>query len=173
MMFVFAALLFLAAVSPAQNLSQSQIQPKSNLTTDVISPSALSLAFPLSLEPQNGYVLNQIRNTLALYPLAIDGKNLDALHLVFTADAIANYSAPINVLYGLSQIQSVLRQALAPVMSQHAYSTQVIEVEKVSRTARSVTYFTASKFEMGNRTGKVILDWIRRRDIPAALKERS
>lgn len=121
----------------------------------VIDPSSLPLAYPLSLKPQDADTQNQIRNTLAHYPLAIDGKNFDALDLVFTTDAVANYSAPLNVLVGLGQIQLVLEQSLAPVMSQHAYTTQVIEVLEGGGSAKSVTYFTSSLFGRGNETGKV------------------
>ena len=124
----------------------------------IIAPSALPCAYPLSLTPQDAQTENQIRNTLAHYPLAIDGKNFAALDLVFTDDAVANYSAPLNVLTGLTQIESVLQQSLAPVRSQHAYSTQVIEIERAAKTARSVTYFTSSLFGTGNLTGKVSLD---------------
>jgi hypothetical protein len=35
---------------------------------------------------------NAIRNTLAHYPLAIDGKQFSDLSLVFTPDAVANVS---------------------------------------------------------------------------------
>jgi hypothetical protein len=35
---------------------------------------------------------NAIRNTLAHYPLAIDGKRFSDLSLVFTPDAVANVS---------------------------------------------------------------------------------
>lgn len=37
-------------------------------------------------------VYNAIRNTLAHYPLAIDGKQFSDLSLVFTPDAVANVS---------------------------------------------------------------------------------
>lgn len=35
---------------------------------------------------------NAIRNTLAHYPLAVDGKQFSDLSLVFTPDAVANVS---------------------------------------------------------------------------------
>src|ERR1700761_2174986 len=42
--------------------------------------------------------IESIRHALSLYPLSIDGKNFATLSNVFTADVVANYSAPINVL---------------------------------------------------------------------------
>ena len=133
-------------------------QPRAPTPASATAPIPLfllTISSPQSLDSQDADTKNQIRNTMAHYPLAIDGKNFAALDLVFAADAVANYSTPLNVLTGLPQIEAVLEQALAPVLSQHALSTQVIEIEKGGETAKSVTYFTASQFGMGNMTGKV------------------
>lgn len=64
-----------------------------------------------------------LQQTLALYPLAIDGKNFSALSGVFAPNVVANYSAPLNVIYGLEAVEATLQAALAPVTSQHALST--------------------------------------------------
>jgi len=151
----FTVLFLLAASLSARAPMLSQAEQSTFPTTNVIEPYSLPVAYPLSLKSQDAGIQDQIRNTLAHYPLAIDGKNFDALDLVFTEDAVANYSAPLNVLRGLSQIQFVLKQSLAPVLSQHAYGTQVIEILEGSRSAKSVTYYTASQFGRGNKTGKV------------------
>ncbi|KAL4806826.1 hypothetical protein BDV18DRAFT_159995 [Aspergillus unguis] len=90
-------------------------------------------------------ISNTIRNTLALYPLAIDGKNFTALSSIFAPAATANYSAPLNVLAPLSGIQSALANSLACVSTQHSLGTQAIDVLS-GRYARSVTYYTASHF---------------------------
>ena len=137
------------------------------LDTSAQTPIAffdLPTAYPLSLKQQPAVSQEQIRNTMAHYPLAIDGKNFAALDLVFTQNAVANYSAPLGVLIGLPQIKAVIQQALAPVISQHALSTQVIEIEKGNRKARSVTYFTASQFGTGNKTGKVLYSYAQYQD---------
>lgn len=101
--------------------------PRSSLSfpTDPIPAAALPTSYPGALTAQNPAIENQIRNTLAHYPLAIDGKNFDALDRVFTQDAVANYSAPLNVLTGLDEIKKVLGQVLAPVLSQHSLGTTV------------------------------------------------
>lgn len=93
-------------------------------------------------------IVEAIRSTLALYPLAIDGKNFKALSQVFTSKAVANYSAPLNVLTPLSTIESVLQASLAPVTTQHAFATQLIDVLS-SNSAFSVTYYTATHFGQG------------------------
>ena len=64
-----------------------------------------------------------LQQTLALYPLAIDGKNFSALSAVFTQNVVANYSAPLNVLYGLEAVEAALQASLAPVTTQHGLST--------------------------------------------------
>jgi len=51
-----------------------------------------------------------IQNTLAIYPLAIDSKDFALLDQVFTDDVVADYSAPLNVLSGLTQVETVLQQ---------------------------------------------------------------
>ncbi|KAJ2972136.1 hypothetical protein NQ176_g7329 [Zarea fungicola] len=98
--------------------------------------------------------LEAIRNVLAHYPLAIDGKNFDALDLVFTSNAVTNYSAPLNILTPLSAIKSGLKASLAPVTTQHSYGTQVIDVTS-SKSALSVTYFIANHFGIGVHAGKI------------------
>ncbi|KAG0652999.1 hypothetical protein D0Z07_0532 [Hyphodiscus hymeniophilus] len=97
------------------------------------SPLACFFSFAVA---QDAY--NAIRNTLAHYPLAIDEKRFSALSLVFTPDAVANYSAPLNVLTGLPMIEDVLEADLRVVSTQHSYGTQLIEVYR-DGTADTVT----------------------------------
>ena len=126
-----------------------------DLPTAPIPVYAVPTSYPLSLNRQDAQIQDQIRNTLAHYPLALDGKNFAALNLFYTADAVANYSEPINVVTGLPAIADVVERTLRPVLTQHSYGTQVIEIEKGKTRARSLTYFTATHFGIGNATGKV------------------
>jgi len=114
-----------------------------------------------------------IQNALATYPLAIDSKDFGLLSSVFTVDVVANYSAPLNVLKGLAQVESVLEQAygaltiqaqtqadvgsLALVSSQHSYTTQKIDVH--GDTANSTTYYTANQFGKGVYEGQVLYSY--------------
>lgn len=98
--------------------------------------------------------IEAIRNTLAIYAFAVDGKDFDALSKVFTTDAIANYSAPLNVLTPLETIQSVLSTSLGCVTTQHLYGTQRIDVLSPI-TAKSVTYFRAAHFGKGDKESGV------------------
>ena len=70
-----------------------------------------------------------ISNTLSRYALAIDLKNFNQLSEVFTQDVVANYSAPLGVLRGLSAVQVTLEASLAPVTSQHSLTTQTLELQ--------------------------------------------
>ena len=127
--------------------------------TQAIPLFSLATSYPRAISRnQDPSKISQIRQTLALYPLAIDGKNFAALSRVFTPDVVANYSAPLNVLTGLSTVQATLEQSLMYVDTQHSYGTQVIEVLEGGCTAKSVTYFTANHFGKGKYYGQVCLE---------------
>jgi hypothetical protein len=98
--------------------------------------------------------IEAIRNTLALYPFCIDGKNFAALSNVFTTNAVANYSAPLNVLTPLSTIESVLSSSLTCVTTQHNFGTQLIDIIS-STVAESITYYRAAHFGTGALVGQV------------------
>ena len=120
-----------------------------------ITPFALPASFAAASLPQDPSIQWQIHNTLALYPLAIDGKNFAALNRIFTCDVIANCSAPLNLISGLSNLQAVLNQSLLPVTTQHSFGTQIIIVLVEALEAKSVTYFTATHFGQGVSVGQV------------------
>ncbi|EKG13839.1 hypothetical protein MPH_09021 [Macrophomina phaseolina MS6] len=87
-----------------------------------------------------------IRRTQALYPLAIDGKAWDLLGDIFAEDAVANYSAPLGLLQGVSGIISGLQSGLAMFSgTQHLLGSQIIDVCSPD-SAISLTYYTASHF---------------------------
>ncbi|CAI7569724.1 hypothetical protein N7533_002005 [Penicillium manginii] len=125
-------------------------------TTNVAAIAISSLADSCKPEAYtDAGTIDAIRNTLAIYPFAIDGKNFDALSKVFTADATANYSAPLNVLHPLTTIQSSLKASLVCVTTQHLYGTQWIDVLSPT-TARSVTYYQASHFGKGSSANQAL-----------------
>ncbi|KAK6430281.1 hypothetical protein LTR95_013567 [Oleoguttula sp. CCFEE 5521] len=97
---------------------------------------------------------NAIQNTISTYSLALDSKDFGRLAQVFTPDVVANYSEPLNVLTGLAQVQQVLQKSLAPVTTQHALSTQVIDIH--GDAADSTTYITTSHFGNGLYEGQVL-----------------
>jgi hypothetical protein len=142
---------------PFYTLSLSLIGSAIASSTSDVAPIALSsLADGCTPEVYtDAGTIEAIRNTLAIYPFAIDGKNFDALSKVFTADATANYSAPLNVLHPLTSIQSTLKASLECVTTQHLYGTQWIDVLSPT-TARSITYFRAAHFGKGDSANQVL-----------------
>ena len=138
-----------AAFEALNKRSSPQPAPATNLTA-AIPLYALPTTYPLSLSPQNPVAENQIRDTLAHYPLAIGGKNFAGLDLVFTPDVVANYSEPLGVLTGLSSVISTLEASLAPVTTQHALSTQVIEILEGGNRARSDILYGVSFWARGS-----------------------
>ncbi|KAL2036727.1 hypothetical protein N7G274_010522 [Stereocaulon virgatum] len=132
--------------------------------------SSLPAVYKTATRPQSANTIAQILNTLSLYPLAVDGKAFSTLSLVFTDNVVANYSAPIGVVSGLSNISAVIESSLAPVDTQHSYGTQVLEILGNDR-ARSLSYFAASHFGRGSYYGEVLYShgqyqdtWIRGSD---------
>jgi ketosteroid isomerase-like protein len=149
-----AALTFVGAHSPSPTALTERTSPSLSLTgTDAITPFSLPTLISTENVEVNTRNIEAIRATLALYPLAIDGKNFDALSRIFAQDAVANYSAPLNVLSPLSTIQSVLKSSLNPVTTQHSFGTQLIDILSQD-SAFSVTYYTATHFGRGIFEGK-------------------
>lgn len=151
----------------AQHCPQAMHLPSSLTNT---SFSALPSLFQSASGPQDPVAIDAIRNTLALYPLAVDGKDFAALSEVFISDAVANYSAPLNVLTPLDTIESVLQGSLATVNTQHSYGTQVIQLFGPC-VARSVTYFRAAHFGIGIYEGQIASAYGQYRDVLVLLEE--
>ena len=148
-------ILFLTFLCPL--LSHAKCPSNTTLTSAqkaAIPQSSLPIAYSKATTPQDPKTVGQILNTLSLYPLAIDGKNFAALSLVFTEDVTTNYSEPLNILTPLATVKVVLEESLRPVISQHSYGTQIVEVLGECE-ARSVSYFTASHFGVGKYVGQV------------------
>ena len=120
-----------------------------------IPSSSWTAAYALAEYPQPATDIAQIVNTLALYPLAVDGGNFSALSLVFTEDVVADYPvAGLGVLTPLSVLEQAIAAASANTNSQHAYGTQIVEITGEGQ-AKSSTYFTATLFGKGKYYGEV------------------
>ena len=165
MRFFFSSCAALAALSVQVTAGVSRSTVDLNLTASAAIPffnlPTLVGSAQYQADPND---VEAIRVTLALYPLSIDGKNFAALNQVFTPNAVANYSAPLNVLTPLSTIESVLEASLAPVTTQHAYGTQLIDI--LSRDAAfSVTYYTATHFGRGPFLGQIVTAYGQYQDV--------
>jgi hypothetical protein len=95
-----------------------------------------------------------VRNTLSQYCIALDTKNFDLLHDVFTADVIANYPFNPN-LTGVKAVKDAIQNRLGPIKTWHGLTTQRIVFESPSK-AEAATYFTGAHFGQGPHEGKVL-----------------
>ena len=96
-----------ALVSATPQAADAQA-PTNGQPTPPIPPTEWATSYPGSLTRQDADTEIQVKNTLAHYPLALDGKNFAALDQIFTTDAVANYSAPLGVVTPLAKIKEVV-----------------------------------------------------------------
>ncbi|KAL5393026.1 hypothetical protein PMIN02_005956 [Paraphaeosphaeria minitans] len=123
------------------------------------SPSPVPIPqLPNYFPPNNGLGattlldVEAISQTLTLYPYIIDGRAFPFLSSIFTTDAVANYSAPLGVLNGLSTIAATLEQALASFPgTKHLLGPQNVRICD-SKKAISVAYYRAVHFLRQNGT---------------------
>lgn len=141
--------------STAWSIVAAQYNPPVGMPTVALKPAALPTSFAAVTQAQDAGAILQIQQTLSLYPFLVDGKQWDHLDLVFHENVWANYSAPLDALYPLSVVKEGLKKALAQVRTQHALSTQLLEIDGEGTTARSATYFTATHFGIGDFYGQV------------------
>ena len=85
-----------------------------------------------------------VLQTLNTYPLAIDSKTPSLFPVVFTQDAVANYTGPLSNLTGLDAIRDGLLASVQYVLSQHQLGTTVVNIAEDGASANSTTYFTAT-----------------------------
>ena len=120
-----------------------------------IPSSSWTAAYASAAYPQPATDIAQIVNTLALYPLAVDGGNFTALSLVFTEDVIADYPiVGLGILTSLTMLEQSILTTSASFTSQHAYGTQIVEITGEGQ-AKSLTYVTATLFGKGKYYGEV------------------
>ncbi|KAL3463456.1 hypothetical protein BJX64DRAFT_287474 [Aspergillus heterothallicus] len=149
--------------APATLRNSASATPSAQPQPQPYPLASLPSLFPPRADP-DPTPIESIRQTLALYPLAIDSKNFSSLSLIFAPDAVANYSAPLGVLTGLPEIESVLNASLACVTTQHSLGTQVINVLS-HEMARSVTYYTAAHFGKGDLSSETAVVYGQYQDI--------
>ena len=124
-----------------------------SLTLLSVILSSLSVdGLPLSL--QTSLAIVEIEQTLNRFSRSVDTHNYSILDTVFTDDAIANF-ADGTELYGLTTIKSALQTGLVGMISQHALSTQQVEVNSALQQASAVSYLQGTFFGQGNLTGQI------------------
>ncbi|GAB7345170.1 hypothetical protein MBLNU457_3554t1 [Dothideomycetes sp. NU457] len=97
-----------------------------------------------------------IKNTLALYCVALDTKDFSLLEEVFVPDAVTIYPFDGGNMQGVDQIAAVISKRLAPITSQHNLTnTQHIAFYPDGK-ASAMTYFTATHFGKGRWAGHLL-----------------
>lgn len=95
-----------------------------------------------------------IEYTLNLFANVVDTHDFSSLAMVFSSNAVANFSTSAGSLDGLPMIEQYLRKSLGNTVSQHALSTHVIRVlDRDCTSASAITYLQGSIFGQGNETG--------------------
>ncbi|KAG9195452.1 hypothetical protein G6011_00573 [Alternaria panax] len=145
-----AALFVLPSVSAQNNDSASIASLGTGKGCPNIAPGPVGFSYLAEqFTPQalpDPIATESIRQTLALYALAIDGRNYELLRKVFATNVRANYSDPIGVLNGVQAIIDNLAPGLSTFVStQHHLGTQLIHICGLT-SAVSVTYFQATHY---------------------------
>ncbi|KAI4122728.1 MAG: hypothetical protein LQ338_005642 [Usnochroma carphineum] len=94
--------------------------------------------------PADAMTIASIHSVLALFNLALDAKNFEALHDVYTDDVVARVARqPTNNLESLIKFYN--GTALGDVVSQHTSHT-IFVYDIASKSAKSVSYANALYF---------------------------
>ena len=97
-----------------------------------------------------------IRNASALFCIAVDTQNWTLLGKVFNEDASLDYPEAIGAADTLSAFQAKLAASLKDLTSQHAVSTQHIDLHD-DATAEVITYVVVSHWGGGATQGQALL----------------
>ncbi|KXT01613.1 hypothetical protein AC578_8015 [Pseudocercospora eumusae] len=98
-----------------------------------------------------------IQNTISTYCIALDTKDFALLRKVFTGDVDTIY--PFAEMKGVQVVAERIEKRLAAITSQHALTTQTIEVSEDGKTATATTYFTGIHFGKGKWQGQQVTAW--------------
>ncbi|KAF2995254.1 hypothetical protein E8E13_003482 [Curvularia kusanoi] len=137
-----AATLFIASAQGATSRSCIDFSPAP------VPESQLPAYFPRQKLNNAASLIDveDIRQTLSEYAFIIDGRAFDFLSDIFTANATADYSAPLGALTGVEKIKATLSTSLAQFSgTQHILGSQRIRLCSKT-TAISATYFRAAHF---------------------------
>jgi SnoaL-like domain len=114
----------------------------------------LLLSLPLSTLAKNGkrdaiaYLsdVHSIRQTINLYPLALDFKELDRLDALFTENATYSISTTFGTVYGVEAIKAKIREVTGDAQTQHLFATETLDVDSEAGTATGNVYLLETVF---------------------------
>ncbi|KAB8303951.1 hypothetical protein EYC80_005309 [Monilinia laxa] len=128
-----------------QSVASTEYSVCPSISPGPVTASQLPELLPISLSTDS-IATESIRNTLALYAFALDGRNWAAFSRIFAPNVRANYSEPLGIMNGVQSITDGISAGVSQfAATQHRYGTQYIAICSPS-SAVSVTYLQASHF---------------------------
>ncbi|KAL1303029.1 hypothetical protein AAFC00_003342 [Neodothiora populina] len=104
---------------------------------------------------QNALDYEAIRNTVALYCIALDTKDFSLFQDVFASTLDARY--PFGGAFDdRDALANAIRKRLEPVTTQHALTTQSITIDEGASSASATTYFTGIHLGQGRWKGQIV-----------------
>ncbi|MCJ1463679.1 hypothetical protein MMC07_002287 [Pseudocyphellaria aurata] len=122
---------------------------------DVLPDSFDAESFVFPENPRDAHNMAWVRNTLALYPLCVDGKDFESLNRVFTIDAQTNMSMSRPIIPTLPLLQKTLKNDFKGLRTHHQLGQESIKFFNHHCQAHTVTYFTATISDTRNGSTKV------------------
>ncbi|ORY67004.1 uncharacterized protein BCR38DRAFT_472526 [Pseudomassariella vexata] len=110
------------------------------------------------MAPANPLDYIAIQNTISRYCIALDTQDWDLLKEIFTTDVYASYPFR-DPMKGVQTLVDAIKRRLSPITSQHALTTQMLEIAEEGKSAKATTYFTGIHFGKGKWQGKEVTAW--------------
>lgn len=90
--------------------------------------------------------VHSIRQTINLYPLALDFKELDRLDALFTPNASFSIPITFGTVYGVEAIKAKIREVTGDAQTQHLFATETLDVDSEAGTATGIVYLLETVF---------------------------
>ncbi|KAF7504475.1 hypothetical protein GJ744_002155 [Endocarpon pusillum] len=123
------------------------------MKVSISSPSLLPLLLcaPISAfakDSTNQYLsdVHSIRQTINLYPLAVDYKELDRLDALFTPNATYSIPLTFGTVYGIEAIKEKIRETTGTAKTQHLFASETLTVDSKAGTATGKVYLLETIF---------------------------
>ncbi|KAK5117901.1 hypothetical protein LTR85_008675 [Meristemomyces frigidus] len=108
--------------------------------------------------PPNPLDYFAIQNTISRYCFALDTQDWELLKQVFTEDVDSVYPFGGSIK-GVQNVAAAIKKRLTPITSQHALTTQHIELAADGKSAKATTYFTGVHFGKGKWEAQEVTAW--------------
>lgn len=129
--------------------------PPALIQLEELSNMYSSVTFDLEGTFWNSRQMEFIYQTIALYPLAVDGKNFQSLTNIFTPDVMVNMSMGHPMVSGLTGLEDALRNSFDGLQTHHQLGVSNLRLFNRHCEADTITYFTTTISGTGKSAGKV------------------